>query len=61
MATMSHTPAQRKAWHLGKAKHGESSFDAFVRCRRKKIVGGAATPFSLKGGLRYQALPKVKD
>jgi hypothetical protein len=55
MATMSHTPAQRKDWHAGKAQRNESSFQAFLRCRRKKIVG-AATPTSIKGGIYYRPI-----
>jgi hypothetical protein len=57
MATMTHTPDQREAWHKGKARRNESSFQAFLRCRRKKIVG-AATPTSIKGGIYYRPLPE---
>lgn len=54
MATMSHTKAQRKDWHAGKAKKGEGSNRAFLRSLRVGNYRGAATPSN--PALYYRAL-----
>lgn len=57
MATMSHTPAQRKAWHAGKRKGSEDKFDCFVRCYKARNFRGAETPPQLKRFIRYKERP----
>lgn len=54
MPTMSHTPAQRRAWHEGKQRPEESKFQMFKRVYIwKNNFRGAATPPQLKRFLRY--------
>lgn len=57
MATMSHTPAQRKAWHAGRLEvaGGESTATALRRWYRAGHVTqtSAYTPSFLKRGLTY--------
>lgn len=60
MATMSHTPAQRKDWHKGKARaesflgDAENTSDAFIRSINGGNKRGAATPPWAKRGIVYQ-------
>lgn len=58
MPTMSHTPEQRKDWHDGKRKSGESVSTWFRRVfqGRSKNIRGAATPRRLKKGIFYQPI-----
>lgn len=58
MATMSHTPEQRKAWYEGKKLDGESSSDMLKRCWKAGNYIGACTPQWLKRGLFYAPIPK---
>jgi hypothetical protein len=52
--TMSHTPAQRKAWHEGKQRPREDKYEMFRRVFvSAKNFKGAATPPQLKKFLRY--------
>lgn len=55
--TMSHTPAQRKAWHAGKRRQHET-MGAWINrvMNRNKNFAGAYTPNFLKRGLPYQPL-----
>lgn len=46
--TMSHTPAQRKAWHAGKSKLG---YNGWIRVINKGNKIGAFTPRSAKRGI----------
>lgn len=52
MPTMSHTDAQRKAWHAGKQGRYESSMQAFARSA-KAGSQGACTPDRTKRGILY--------
>lgn len=60
MATMSHTPQQRKAWHDGARKPGEDTPAWFRRVlsprRGTPNYRAAYTPAFLKRRITYQAL-----
>lgn len=43
--TMSHTPAQKKAWRGGKVKRTERKWAAFLRDRKQGYGGAATTRF----------------
>lgn len=57
MATMSHTPAQRKAWHDGKRKpgEGEAAWLRRVIARKQPNFNAAHTPSWMKRRIVYQA------
>ena len=61
MATMSHTPAQRKAWHKGKRQAGETSREAGVRNWRERNFGAALSHQATRKGLFYAALPQLRN
>lgn len=57
MATMTHTPAQRKAWHSGKKRPREDVYSWYRRVYIKAgNLRGAYTNPRLKRGIFYQAL-----
>lgn len=55
-ATMTHTSAERKAWHNGKQKPGEGSMAWFRRTIGLKNYKGAMSHRKLKRGIFYQPL-----
>lgn len=50
---MAHTPAQRKAWHAGKQRSGETKYQWFARVFKARNFGGAFTPTKLKRCVIY--------
>lgn len=61
MAKMSHTPAQREAWHAGKKKPGEGVMSWYRRVFiRDRNMRGAYTHPRLKRGIFYTPIEEKR-
>lgn len=55
MKTMTHTPAQRKAWHAGKKRPDEDKYTWWSRNFKQRNFRAAFTPRQLKRCIIYAA------